>query len=186
MPFEPRTTERLLLRPLTIDDAADLALRRSDPATAEFQAWTVPYSLERAVALIDDLTKHEWVTPGEWHQLAVVERESGRTVGDVTFYLAHHGHTAEIGYTLHTWARGKGYATEAAAALIDHLVDDLGIHRIEASTHPDNIASNRVLERLGLVLEGIKKESYWVNDVVTDDAMWGMLARDWVQRRRPT
>lgn len=183
MPFSPRSSARLTLRPLTLDDAADLAHRRSDPATAEFQAWTIPYSLERAVALILDVSKHEWVTPGEWHQLAVDETESGRTVGDVTFYLASHGHTAEIGYTLHPWARGKGYATEAAAALIDHLVDDIGVHRLEASTHPDNIASNRVLERLGFALEGVKRESYWVGDVVTDDAMWGMLARDWTARR---
>lgn len=183
MPFIPRETERLTLRPLTLDDAADLAERRSDPATAEFQAWTIPYSLERAQSLIEDVNKHPWVTPGEWHQLAVVETASGRIVGDATFFLASHGRTAEIGYTLHPWARGRGYATEAAAALIDHLVDDVGVHRLEASTHPDNAASNRVLERLGFALEGIKRESYWVGDVVTDDAMWGLLARDWASRR---
>jgi aminoglycoside 6'-N-acetyltransferase len=41
------------------------------------------------------------------------------------------------------------------------------------------VASNRVLERLGFRLEGVKRESYWVEDVVTDDAIWGLLARDW-------
>ena len=182
MGFTPRQTARLTLRPLTMDDADDLAERRSDPGTAEFQAWTLPYTLERAKSLIEDVNGHPWPTPGEWHQLAVVETASGRIVGDATFFLAEHGHTAEIGYTLHAWARGRGYATEAAAALIDHLVDEIGVHRLEASTHPENVASNRVLERLGFSLEGIKRESYWVEDVVTDDAIWGLLARDWSAR----
>jgi aminoglycoside 6'-N-acetyltransferase len=183
MRYRPLTTERLTLRRLTLDDAADLAERRSDPETAEYQAWTIPYSLEKAVALIEDVNKHPWGTPGEWHQLAVVENETGRTIGDATFYLASHGHSAEIGYTLHAWARGKGYATEAAGAIIDHLVDDGGIHRLEASTHPENEKSNNVLRRLGFALEGIKREAYWVGDVVTDDAFWGLLARDWIARR---
>ncbi|MGC4175269.1 GNAT family N-acetyltransferase [Demequina sp.] len=183
MPFGPRDTARLTLRALTLDDAADLAERRSDPSTAQYQAWTVPYSLGKAVALIEDVTKHLWATPGEWHQLAIVETATGKVAGDLAFYLADHGHTAEVGYTLHPWARGHGYATEATAAFIDHLVDDLHLHRIEASTHPDNIASNRVLERLGFTREGTKRESYWVGDTVTDDALWGLLARDWPAKR---
>jgi len=178
----PLTSARLTLRRLTLDDAADLALRRSDPATAEYQAWTHPYSLEKAVALIDEVNSYDWAAPGHWHQLAVVENATGRVVGDATFYLANHGHTGEIGYTLHPWARGQGFATEAAATIIDHLVEEIGVHRLEASTHPDNAASNRVLERLGFTLEGVKKESYWVADVVSDDAIWGLLARDWVSQ----
>ena len=81
MPHFPRRTERLTLRQLTLDDAPDMAERRSDPATAEFQAWTIPYSVERAISLIEDVNKHEWVTPGEWHQLAIVETATGGLIG---------------------------------------------------------------------------------------------------------
>ena len=63
--------------------------------------------------------------------------------------------------------------------MIDHLVTHVGVHRVEASTDPRNVASNRVLERLGFTREGVKRESYWLGDDVSDDAMWGLLAREW-------
>ncbi len=182
MTFAPLVTERLVLRPFTEDDAEDFALRRSDPDTAAYQAWRVPYSVEKALALIQDVARKDGPTPGGWYQLDVERRADGMTVGDVAVYLHEHGHTAEIGYTLHTWARRKGYATEAAAALIEHLITVHGVHRIEASTHPQNLRSIRVLERLGFQQEGVKREAYWVEDEVSDDAYFGLLARDWQAR----
>jgi aminoglycoside 6'-N-acetyltransferase len=179
MAFTPIVTERLTLRAMTPADAPALAERRSDPETAEYQSWTVPYPLERAERLIAEVMERDGPTPGSWFQAAITLTDTGETVGDVVAFLTPNGRTAEIGYTLDASARGRGYATEAAAAMIDHLVDITGVHRIEASTHPDNVASNRVLERLGFTLEGVKRESYWVEDIVTDDAIWGLLARDW-------
>lgn len=179
MTFTPLVTGRLTLRAMLPQDAPALAARRSDPTTAEFQSWSVPYPLERAERLIAEVSQLDDVRPGSWFQLAITITETAEVVGDVVAFLTENGHTAEIGYTLDAAARGHGYATEAAAAMIEHLVESVGVHRIEASTHPDNIASNRVLERLGFTLEGIKRESYWVEDTVTDDAMWGLLARDW-------
>ncbi len=180
--FTPLVTERLVLRPFTEDDAEDFAARRSYPETAAYQAWRVPYSVERALALIREASHHDGPVPGGWYQLDVERRADGTTVGDVAVYLHEHGHTAEIGYTLHAWARRKGYATEAAAALIDYLVHTHDVHRLEASTHPDNARSIRVLERLGFRAEGIKREAYWVEDEVSDDAMFGLLAREWRAR----
>ncbi|WP_296666702.1 GNAT family N-acetyltransferase [Demequina sp.] len=183
MAFAPLHTERLILRPFTEADAEDFALRRSDPETAMYQAWRVPYSVDKALALIREIASHEGPRPGGWYQLDVERRADGRTVGDVALYLHEHGHTAEIGYTLHTWARRKGYATEAAAALIDYLVDVTGVHRIEAATHPDNSRSIKVLERLGFRAEGVKREAYWVEEEVSDDAIFGLLAREWREHR---
>lgn len=182
-PLPNLRTERLHLRSMTLADAEDLAERRSDPVTAEFQSWIAPYPVERARALIAEVTEHSGPTPGAWYQMAIERLEDSRVVGDVAVYLGENGKTAEVGYTLHAWARGEGYATEAATALIDFLVDVVGVHRIEATTHPDNISSHRLLGRLGFTAEGVKRESYWVGDVVTDDAIFGLLAREWLARR---
>lgn len=180
MKFVPIETERLVVRPITPDDIEDLVDRRSDPSTAAYQAWTVPYSLERGRALVEECTVKGGPSPDSWYQVVVAERDTQRIVGDLAARLSDNSKTAEIGYTLHTWARGRGYATESSIALCEYLVRVEGVHRLEASTHPDNRASISVLERLGFKAEGIRRESYWVGDTVSDDAMFGLLARDWV------
>lgn len=179
----PLQSERLALRRITADDAADLAVRRSDPETARFQSWTAPYPIDQARALIDEVSRHAEPTPGFWFQFAIERSEDGRVVGDLAVRLSDDGRAAEIGYTLHAWARGLGYTTEAAARLIDYLVDARGVHRIAASTDPANEASICVLHRLGFTAEGIKRESYWSGDEVRDDAVFGLLAREWRERR---
>jgi RimJ/RimL family protein N-acetyltransferase len=179
MSFVPINTERLTLRRMEQGDAADLAERRSDPETAEYQGWTVPFPLERAQSIVDECLGLNGPTPGSWYQLVMVLRDTNQVVGDIAMHLTDNGKTASIGYTLHRWARGKGYATEAAIAVCTYLVNDVRVHRIGAETHPDNVASISVLERLGFASEGIRRESYWVGDVVGDDAMFGILARDW-------
>ncbi len=179
MEFVPIETDRLTLRRIDRGDALDLAERRSDPETAQYQGWAVPFPIERAQSLIEECMALSGPTPGAWFELVLVLHESNRVVGDVAVHLSDNGKTATIGYTLHRWARGNGYATEAAVAMCTYLVNDLRVHRIGAETHPDNVASIAVLQRLGFAAEGIRRECYWVNDTVTDDAMFGILARDW-------
>ncbi len=176
-------TARLTLRPMTLDDAADLADRRSDPATATYQGWPIPYPLERAVALIDEMIARGGTALGGWSQLACVRNDDGAIVGDIALHLDDAGHNGEIGYTLHPWARGNGYATEASLAVLEYGFKVWGLHRFEASLDPRNEASQRVLERLGFRHEGTLIESYWLGDVVTDDARYGLLRSEWEGRR---
>ena len=72
----------------------------------------------------------------------------------------------------------RGHATEAAKRLVEHLFEDLHVHRIEANTHPDNAPSIEVLRRLGFRAEGVRRESCWVGDSVSDDAIFGLLRSD--------
>ncbi len=170
---------------MTIDDAADLAARRSDPETAAFQGWKAPYPLERAVALIDGLIARGGPDLGGWSQFTCVRSEDGVIVGDMALHLDEAGHNGEIGYTLHPWARGNGYATEASLAILEYGFGVWGLHRFEASLDPRNEASRRVLERLGFRHEGTLIESFWLGDVVTDDARYRLLRREWDERRNP-
>ncbi len=164
---------------MSLDDAADLAERRSDRATAEFQAWTIPYPLDRATALIEGMIAQGGPQRGSWFQFAMDRRKDGVTVGDLAFRLDADGRNAELGFTLHPWARGEGFATEGGRALLAYGFTVWGVHRFEASCHPGNVASSRLLATLGFRYEGTSIESYWVGDVVSDDAHYALLRREW-------
>jgi len=179
MTFSALIGPRLTLRAMGPHDADALAARRSDPATAQYQSWDVPYPVDQAQSLMAEVAQLDGPTPGRWFQAAIVVTATGASVGDLAVHLSDDGHTAELGFTLDPDARGHGYATEAGRLMIAHLIDALGVHRIEAETDPRNTASARVLERLGLAPEGVRRENYWRGDTVSDSAYWGVLARDW-------
>ncbi len=156
-----------------------MAELRSDASTAEWQSWAVPYPLEKAKQMVDSVMALDGPTPGEWWGLAIADPTTDAFMGNLAVHLADHGHSAEIGYALCVEHRGKGLATNATKALVNALFARTEINRLEGSLHPDNIASAMVLERLGFVYEGTSRQSFWVEDVVSDDAHYGLLREEW-------
>ena len=77
---------------------------------------------------------------GEWVQIAIADID-GTLVGDVAVYLDADTRTAMIGYSLDPAHQGRGYATEAAGALVDRLFDRLNLHRVAATLDPANVSS---------------------------------------------
>ncbi|HSL74085.1 MAG TPA: GNAT family N-acetyltransferase [Ilumatobacteraceae bacterium] len=186
MAFTELVTDRLLLRPVLPSDAASLVERRNDPEVARFQNWTSPYSLEQADALIAETMQLDGPTDGEWYTMTVADRADRAVLGDVVVYLSSAGRTAEIGYTLAREYWGRGYATEAAAALVEYLFESLAVTRVTASLHPDNQSSAMVLERVGMLFEGHTRSSFWLGEDNSDDWIYGMLRADWdAWRTRP-
>jgi RimJ/RimL family protein N-acetyltransferase len=179
-------TERLLLRRVRPDDAEPLAARRSDPEVAEYQNWVPPYPIEKATKMIAEMAAMDGPVDQEWWMLTVADRDDTVVLGDVVVHLTWQGRTAEIGYTFAKHAWGNGYATEATEAVCAYLFDTVGVTRIAAMIHPDNIASAMVLERIGMIWEGNARSSYWVGDDNSDDWLYGMLRADWeAWRDRP-
>lgn len=183
--FEPIETDRLLIRPVRADDVDALWLRRNDETTAQYQAWDVPYPRERAQGLIDAIVELDGTPPGDgWLQLSVDDVDTGTPVGDLALHLTFEGRVAELGWTISADARGRGLATEAAGSLAAWCFDTLGVSRVSAQMHPDNAASARVAEHLGMVYEGRSRNSYWVDRADgtaenTDDVIYAMTPDDW-------
>lgn len=187
----PIATERLLLRPVRSGDAEPLAERRSDPDVARWQSWDVPYPLERASALIADVSERPEPINDAWWMLTIADHDDSTVHGDLALKLTNDGRTAEVGYTLTRDAWGRGFATEALDGLIDHLFESEGVTRVAATLHPENLWSARVLERCGFDFEGHTRNSYWDGTESSDDWIYGLtpeLRAEWEARprNRPT
>lgn len=185
--LEPIRTERLLLRGVRDADAEPLWRRRNDPRVAELQAWPLPYTLEQAQALTRSAMADEDPVPDEWFMITIADLADTMVIGDLVLQLKWDGRAAEIGYTLDPAHWGQGYATEASEALVEWLFSDERLTRVEGMLHPEDLASARILEKLGMKLEAHTRLSFWVGEENSDDFIYGMTKDDWVEwRDRPT
>jgi [ribosomal protein S5]-alanine N-acetyltransferase len=143
-------TERLVLRPMEVGDAEELHAVYSDPSTFEYislgPARAIEETLERIAVKSAHQTRHGFAL---W---SVVERDSRRVIGDCGLQMLEGGPDVELGYKLGSAYRGRGYATEAGRAWLERGFGELGLDRIVAVTAPDNRASRRVMEKLGMTL----------------------------------
>ena len=167
-------TERLLLRPFERGDLPAFAAYRSDPAVAAFQGWDAPFSLADAERF---LAEQERAGPGDWVQLAIVDRESGTLLGDCARRIADR--QAEIGVTLAPAHQGRGVAREALTALIADLFETGGLHRVTSVTDDRNEAAQRLLAQVGLREEGRLVEADWFKGEWTTLRLYAVLASEW-------
>ena len=142
-------TERLVLRAPRLEDAKALATLANDRRIAENTLRIPhPYSLADAQAFITH------ANAGDDEAVFLISARSGAIVGACGLATLD-GETPEIGYWLGVPFWGKGYATEAARALIDHAFGDLGLEVLLGGARVSNPASRRVLEKCGFRWTGV-------------------------------
>ena len=173
------STERLVLRPLDEDDVPALAEMMNDEQVA---AWTdVPQPFTEAGA-------RRWITEhapaeraaGRGLDLAVTEFLTQRLVGIVRLTRTDWRIRAtELSYIVAPWARGEGYASEAALATARWLFGDQRFERIELRTAADNTASQQVAQKIGCISEGVLRNACIVH-VRTEDGGWADLRTDFI------
>jgi len=177
--FATITTEHLRIRSFAEEDADDFHARRDDPEVARYQNWVTPYPREETDQIVADLVAMDGPELGEWWMAIVEDRHSGLVYGDLALHLSDDGHTAEVGYTFDSRHWGNGYAVESLDGLLAYLFDELDVTRVFGMLHPDNPASAMVLERTGFRFEGHTRRSFWLDDEVSDDWIYGMVREDW-------
>jgi RimJ/RimL family protein N-acetyltransferase len=181
-PDYPIRTGRLLLRPWRIDDLDTYHRLWGDPEVVRF-LYDRPLSRTEARAKLASL-RTTVSEPGQWLNVAVEVTATGEVAGDVGLGLVSDVHRlADIGYTFLPGHRGNGYATEAAAAMIDLAVTVLGCHRVAGHLDARNTASAALLERLGMRHEAHLVENERVKGEWTDESIYAVLATEWAARR---
>ncbi|MFP4599030.1 MAG: GNAT family N-acetyltransferase [Persicimonas sp.] len=148
------TTKRLELRPFQPDDVDDVHLYASDPVVTRHTDWG-PNTLDDTRAFVQEAIDAVQATPLRTMPLAIEHRESRRVIGTVGLQLVQSElGDGSIGFCMNRDFWGRGLATEAAGALLDWAVEEFQLPRIYATCRPDNHASARVLEKLGMGREG--------------------------------
>ena len=169
--------ERVTLRGLSFDDAPQLFAVFSDPVAMRY--WSDPpqtalVQTEEMIARV-----HKGFEDRSALQWGITRNEDGLVLGTVTLATAKEQPRAELGYILASAHWRQGFGGEAQRLALEFAFDELHLHRVEADTHPQNVASVHSLERLGFRIEGLLRERWLVSGERSDSLMLGLLASEW-------
>jgi ribosomal-protein-alanine N-acetyltransferase len=171
-------TARLSLRELTTGDFEAVHAYASDPEVVRYMTWG-PNTRQDTLDFLESARAAAREDPRHDYELGVVTRDGARLVGCVGLHVRADETTGMLGYCFHREAWGLGYATEAGRAMLALGFDVLLLHRIWAGCDPDNIRSARVLEKLGMRLEGRLRDDVRVRGDYRDSLVYGVLESEW-------
>ena len=172
-------TPRLRLREFVEEDWAGMLAYQSDPRYLRFYQWTERTEAD-VRAFVGLFLSWQAEAPRLKFQLAITLKERGCLIGNSGLRLARAGaRQGELGYELSPAYWGQGYATEAAGAMMGFGFEALGLHRICAYTVAENLASQRVMEKLKMHREGRMRENRWFKGRWWDTLVYGILADEW-------
>lgn len=172
-------TGRLILRDFIKDDWQRVLEYQSHALYLRYNPW-----IERTPQAVQEFVgwflSQQTQTPRIKYQLAVVLKSNSQLIGNCGVRMdAPDALEADLGYELDPAHWQRGYATEAAHAIVDFGFRHFGVHRIWAGCIADNIASAHVLEKLGMKLEGRFRENRFFKDRWWDSLYYAVLDREW-------
>jgi [ribosomal protein S5]-alanine N-acetyltransferase len=178
LPSPTLQTRRLRLRPFDDADAGDVFAMHSSAHVMRY--WDAPPWDERQRSERFITACRTMAEEGTGVRLAVDRVDGGSFVGWCSLSRWNPNYrSASLGYCFHEAAWGRGYATEAAAGLLEWAFGVLDLNRVQAETDTRNVACARVLEKLGFTREGRLRGDCVVNGQVSDSWVYGLLRREW-------
>lgn len=173
-------TQRLRLRRLTADDAADVYRNwTGDPEVTRYLTWQAHKDIQATRDIIGiwlELYKHDYT-----YRWCMELRATGEVIGMIDVVrTTMHNDSAHIGYCMGRAWWNKGYMTETLCAVEDFLFSEAEYNRVEACHAVDNPASGEVMKKSGMLYEGVKREGARTGDGrFCDVKVYAMLHSDW-------
>ena len=176
----PITTSRLVLRTLRDTDFDDLFEMATHPDV--YRYIRPPMTAEQTRDHIQERMPPWFFEDMKWYSLAVHLKEETRVMGEVVFrYESRDCRRMEIGYRFHPEYQGKGYAYEAVKVVADELFEVFKIHKMAAYCIRENQPSRRLLEKMGMKEEGVKRDQQLLNGQWFDLVVYGVLEHEFTK-----
>lgn len=179
--FPVLITPRLVLRLATAEDAADLLAYRGDPEVAKYDSPDTPMKdlAEAAAAIMEARKSFEARKAIEW---SITLKDEQRVIGDVVFFFYEQAYyKANLGYGLARPYWRQAIASEAVWAAVKFGFEQMGLHRINVDTRMDNLASVRLMEKLGFRHEGVRRECVRNHDGTYQSwGLYGLLEDEYI------
>ena len=181
--IDPIRTKRLLIRELQPSDREALLAIVREPDQIKHMLLFLDTEeqldafLSMAIASVSTQPRLQWhFAVEEVVEDATKGASNGRYLGSVCLMVEPDSpSSAELGYWFLRDAWGKGYATEASAAILELGFRRLGFHRVWGKCHTQNVPSAKVMEKLGMTYEGTLREHVWLRDHFRSSRIYGML-----------
>ena len=168
-------TERLMLRPWVFEDLGDVLLYATDEEWGRFLPLPQPYGEEDARRFVATQVLLDWHKHSSW----AIEHQ-GSVLGGINLRLLSGGRIGEMGYSIARSHWRRGFATEAARAVVNsafHSCPDL--LKVRAMADARNQASMRVLEKIGMQREGVLRLNRLNHGQLVDEVWYGLLRSEW-------
>lgn len=167
-------TPRLHLRQVTLDDAPDLFVMRSDPRVMRYIGRPLHKEVHESAALIE--ISNKLFETNEGVMWGICLKEKPNIIGTIGFWrMDKANHRTEIGYLLHADYWRQGIMDEAIGVALDYAFKMLDFHSIEANTAPENTASGRILEKHGFVQEAYFRENFYFEGKFLDSKIYSKV-----------
>jgi len=172
-------TERLMLTEISMADLENIHGLHSIPEVDEFNTLGIPDTLEDTEKLIKPIIQSRFKTPRASYTWKICLKDSNQFIGLAGFSLSNDKFKlGEIYYKLHPDYWGNGYATEIAKRLVKQGFDDFDLQKVEAGVATENIKSIRVLEKIGMTREGLRRKILPIRGEWKDNYHYAIVRTD--------
>ncbi len=167
----------IVLRRFTLGDAGDVFEYASDPEVTEHLTWETHQHIEDTISIIKKLFLNN---P---YMYAITLPDSDKCIGSIDIRIVEKHNYASFGFCLARPCWGRGYMSQALTLILELGFEKLGLHRMEGYHSPENPAVGRVMEKCGMVREGLTRESSLVKGEYRDEILYGILASDFAKAK---
>lgn len=175
-------TERLILRKFKYTDDEDmLKYWISDPEIQLLYCEPVYDTKQKVKELLDKyISSYE---KNDYYRWAVILKETNECIGQIAYFLVDSkNHFAEIEYCIGSLFQRKGFATEAAKAVIQYGFNKINLHKVQICHKPTNLRSRKVIEKCGLVYEGTLRHFFYQDGKYTDRLYYSILKDEFMSK----